>query len=233
MPPYHSRHHQPPGFANASYILLLRALLHRRARAVLEVSSRSVVGRSAGGKYCADGQHPRGNGEVRVPQHVFEPPASRCAVPRSQLAGPRSLIAALPSCFLDLACHHNRCLLHFSREAGDQRSATPSIAQHPPTSDLMAAAWARCTRGLAPATDEEWDRRIAKRTAQVEWDKQVNWRYRRLIAAGTDRPPTPDPTDRTVSKRSWDTALVHWRQGLRAASGQPSDSSLPTSVRPS
>eukprot|EP00747_Dinoflagellata_sp_TGD_P169220 gnl/TRDRNA2_/TRDRNA2_197634_c0_seq1.p1 gnl/TRDRNA2_/TRDRNA2_197634_c0~~gnl/TRDRNA2_/TRDRNA2_197634_c0_seq1.p1 ORF type:complete len:244 (-),score=45.13 gnl/TRDRNA2_/TRDRNA2_197634_c0_seq1:138-869(-) len=91
-------------------------------------------------------------------------------------------------------------------------------------SSLQSAAEAyaqRQKRQMPPASDEEWDQRIAKREKEVETIKSLQ-SYRLYIEAfppelrSADDPRTPDPRDRTVSKRMWKWNVEKWRLQLKS-----------------
>lgn len=71
------------------------------------------------------------------------------------------------------------------------------------------------------ATDEEWEARIAKREKEVETIKSLQ-SYRLYAEVfprserGEDDPQTPDPRDRTVSKRMWKWNVEKWRLQLKS-----------------
>ena len=58
--------------------------------------------------------------------------------------------------------------------------------------------------------DEVWRRRICKRSATVRAVKSSP-----QYAACLTRTPTPDPCDRSVSKRRWEAGVASWRRALR------------------
>jgi len=76
-------------------------------------------------------------------------------------------------------------------------------------------------RQMPPATDEEWETRIAKREKEVETIKSLQ-SYRLYLEVfppekrGDDDPKTPDPRDRTVSKRMWKWNVEKWRLQLKS-----------------
>lgn len=89
---------------------------------------------------------------------------------------------------------------------------------------LQAAAEAyqnKQKRQMPYATDEEWDQRIQKREKEVETIKSLQ-SYRLYIEVfphderGDDDPKTPDPRDRTVSKRMWKWNVEKWRLQLKS-----------------
>ena len=64
---------------------------------------------------------------------------------------------------------------------------------------------------VAPNRDDSiWRRRLTKRLAGVRSVK-TSLEY----AASSVRPPTPDPSDRTVSKRRWQRSVQEFRRALR------------------
>merc|ERR1712228_856683 len=71
------------------------------------------------------------------------------------------------------------------------------------------------------ATDEEWETRIAKREKEVQTIKSLQ-SYRLYVEVfprgerGEDDPKTPDPADRTVSKRMWKWNVEKWRLQLKS-----------------
>lgn len=95
----------------------------------------------------------------------------------------------------------------------------------------MAGGWATLTaaaeayqkqkRQMPYASDEEWEQRIAKRDKEVETIKSLQ-SYRLYIEVfppdkrGDDDPRTPDPRDRTVSKRMWKWNVEKWRLQLKS-----------------
>merc|ERR1719502_704199 len=69
---------------------------------------------------------------------------------------------------------------------------------------------------MPEASEEDWERRremrakaisIVKSTAEYQW-------YESRASRG-ERPRTPDPADRTVSKRRWKYDVEMWRTELR------------------
>ena len=60
------------------------------------------------------------------------------------------------------------------------------------------------------ADDAEWQRRCAKRSRAI-LDVKASQLYRN---APSPRPTTPDPTDRALSKRAWEYAVVRYRRLL-------------------
>merc|ERR1719440_2332086 len=76
-------------------------------------------------------------------------------------------------------------------------------------------------RQMPYATDEEWEQRIQKREKEVETIKSLQ-SYRLYIEVfphdqrGDEDPKTPDPRDRTVSKRMWKWNVEKWRLQLKS-----------------
>ena len=70
--------------------------------------------------------------------------------------------------------------------------------------------------------DAEWDRREHKRLSAVGYVKATEMYSRLLVVSGTGeladnrRPRTPDPFDRTLSKRHWERKCADWRMSLRS-----------------
>lgn len=91
----------------------------------------------------------------------------------------------------------------------------------------------RAQRQMPPATDEEWDQRIAKREKEVETIKLLQ-SYRLYIDAipkasrteGDDEPRTPDPRDRSISKRMWKWNVEKWRLELKGRCVYPRETLL-------
>jgi len=90
--------------------------------------------------------------------------------------------------------------------------------------DSQAPTSARgCNKGLhdmPEATEEQWQHRAQQRTRAVEIGKSSK-EYQLYCEAGRDcgsggpdEPKTPDPHDRTVSKRRWKFLLREWRDAL-------------------
>ena len=72
-------------------------------------------------------------------------------------------------------------------------------------------------RGLADASEEDWQRRQETRRAIVASIKDSP-EY--LALQASCRPATPDPNDRTISKRSWETQVMRWRNALKDQSNE-------------
>eukprot|EP00427_Karlodinium_veneficum_P018236 CAMPEP_0169124248 /NCGR_PEP_ID=MMETSP1015-20121227/34221_1 /TAXON_ID=342587 /ORGANISM="Karlodinium micrum, Strain CCMP2283" /LENGTH=240 /DNA_ID=CAMNT_0009187647 /DNA_START=71 /DNA_END=793 /DNA_ORIENTATION=- len=76
-------------------------------------------------------------------------------------------------------------------------------------------------RQMPFATDQEWEQRIQKREKEVDTIKSLQ-SYRLYIevfppeSRSEDDPKTPDPRDRTVSKRMWKWNVEKWRLQLKS-----------------
>ena len=70
-------------------------------------------------------------------------------------------------------------------------------------------------RASAGASEAVWQRRILKRITAVRAIKS-NPEY----AVCAARPSTPDPHDRTITKRRWETSVQIWRAALRGQGAQ-------------
>jgi hypothetical protein len=72
---------------------------------------------------------------------------------------------------------------------------------------------------LGPAGEAEWQHRLVKRTTSVAAIKQtpeyLRCRALELTHPIANRTMSPDPADRTISKRKWETRIITWRNGLR------------------
>ena len=76
----------------------------------------------------------------------------------------------------------------------------------------------RSPPGANEVCDEEvWERRTAHRLAGVGAIKRSAHYLIVTEDTGNARPKTPDPGDRTVSKRSWERGVQQWRANLAAA----------------
>lgn len=79
----------------------------------------------------------------------------------------------------------------------------------------------KTARAMPSATDEEWHQRITKREKEVETIKSLQ-SYKLYIEAlprelrGKGDPGTPDPRDRSVSKRTWKWSVERWRLELKS-----------------
>ena len=74
--------------------------------------------------------------------------------------------------------------------------------------------------GMPSASEEDWERRTAHRQAGVTHIKSTI-DYQRSLAF-SNRPATPDPRDRRVSKRKWETSVQAWGAKLRELPLNPS-----------
>jgi len=116
----------------------------------------------------------------------------------------------------------------------DAPEFNPSLMLRPEAAEFipMAGGWAilqtaaeayqnKQKRQMPFATDEEWEQRIQKREKEVETIKSLQT-YRLYIEIsgdiqrGEDDPKTPDPRDRTVSKRMWKWNVEKWRLQLKS-----------------
>jgi len=72
------------------------------------------------------------------------------------------------------------------------------------------------------ATEEEWAHRHAKRELEIEKVKQTPY-YELYVSVvpreqrAEDDPLTPDPLDRSTSKRTWKWRVEEWRLKLKAS----------------
>jgi len=116
---------------------------------------------------------------------------------------------------------------------GSQITMRPEAAEFIPTAGgwaVLQAAAGEFARQAQPqaqrcqmpfATDEEWRQRIDKREKEVETIKLLT-SYRLYIEAlprdqrAEEDPKTPDPRDRTVSKRTWKWNVEKWRLELKS-----------------
>ena len=69
--------------------------------------------------------------------------------------------------------------------------------------------------------DAGWEKRLKKRLRVFKAQKASYDYTRVLVAASVDeavdarRPQSPDPRDRTASKRQWESSMRRWRLSLR------------------
>merc|ERR1712039_379949 len=77
-------------------------------------------------------------------------------------------------------------------------------------------------RAMPEVAEEDWQRRIQHRSAAVHYIKSTAT-YQKLavareqgLAEAATRPRTPDPTDRSVSKRDWEKSVQKWRSELQS-----------------
>jgi len=100
-------------------------------------------------------------------------------------------------------------------------SAAEEDQQH--CSASVAGSVVDMLNGVVPeATDEDWQRREEARRKCVQIGKDTE-EYRCYLASRPNKddreasePTTPDPRDRTVSKRRWGQSMNEWRQALKA-----------------
>merc|ERR1712218_33295 len=80
---------------------------------------------------------------------------------------------------------------------------------------VSTAAVVDCKVGdcLPEASEEVWQRRERKRQDAVAMVKALD-AYRRLESCR--RPRSPDPFDRSISKRKWETTVAAWKSELRS-----------------
>lgn len=69
-------------------------------------------------------------------------------------------------------------------------------------------------------TEEDWQRRNQKRKNVIESIKSTPEyermsESRRRSLAGIPAPSTPDPDDRSISKRKWESLVIQWRGGVK------------------
>ena len=75
-------------------------------------------------------------------------------------------------------------------------------------------------REMPDATEEDWTRRVEHRSNGVLYVKSTGsyQAMSRARASGRLREPpaplTPDPTDRTITKRRWEKSMQQWRTAL-------------------
>jgi len=77
--------------------------------------------------------------------------------------------------------------------------------------------------GIPEATEEDWERRKETRMLSVKIRKEtpeyrlyLEKKLRKELQA--DEPLTPDPIDRTLSKRKWKHLLQQWSEGFKMCS---------------
>ena len=86
--------------------------------------------------------------------------------------------------------------------AVDLKALQPKLPLHRHTPPAM-------DRSIPPATEYVWLARADKRARTIAHHKarQV---YTCLVRQGLPRPETPDPRDRTISKRAWENRVIRW-----------------------
>ena len=80
-------------------------------------------------------------------------------------------------------------------------------------------------RSAPAASEEDWQRRLAHRTTGVVAVKDTTIYLdclrldETLGGAVRVRPTTPDPSDRSISKRNWEQGMMAWRRSLAVFAG--------------
>mmetsp|Transcript_14174 Transcript_14174/g.42210 ORF Transcript_14174/g.42210 Transcript_14174/m.42210 type:complete len:222 (-) Transcript_14174:152-817(-) len=103
----------------------------------------------------------------------------------------------------------------------DAAEFIPMFGGLPALPQAVEARQQKQKRQMPPATDEEWETRIAKREKEVVTIKSLQ-SYRMYLEVfphdkrGDDDPKTPDPRDKTVSKRMWKWNVEKWRLQLKS-----------------
>ena len=105
---------------------------------------------------------------------------------------------------------------------------SPVSPTRSPTRNRGSAAWRiarrasrarRRSRSAVGANEEsneeDWQRRLAHRAAGVAAVKRSADYLSVTADPNVARPTTPDPTDRTLSKRTWERGVQLWRFALR------------------
>merc|ERR1712187_1034498 len=76
--------------------------------------------------------------------------------------------------------------------------------------------------GMPAATEEDWQRRQEHRQAGIDATKRSALYQRFACARAEGRvglmpaPSTPNPTDRSISKRKWESGMQMWKQDLQS-----------------
>jgi len=93
---------------------------------------------------------------------------------------------------------------------------------HPAEQEKEEEQQQHCDGVVPEASEEDWHRREEARQKCVQIGKDTD-EYRKYIDRRPNKedrdasePMTPDPRDRTVSKRRWGQAMNEWRQALKA-----------------
>ena len=76
----------------------------------------------------------------------------------------------------------------------------------------------------SPATEEDWLRREQHRRAgimsikrhDIHYEALAKWETTNGRMTATERPVTPDPLDRSYSKRQWERRMQQWRICLKS-----------------
>ena len=104
----------------------------------------------------------------------------------------------------------------------DDRSLPPCSAEEWERRQAHRRAGARSSPA---ASEEDWQRRLAHRTTGVLAVKDTSVYLdcvrldETLGGAVRVRPATPDPSDRSISKRTWEQGMMAWRRSLAAFVG--------------
>lgn len=154
--------------------------------------------------------------------------------PEESMATAAALNPEAPAFLMPTSLNSETTAISFNPDAPEFKPVTemslrPEAAEFIP----MVGGWAmlqgavdayqhiKQKREMPYATDEEWDQRIAKREKEVETIKSLQ-SYRLYIEVfphdkrGDDDPKTPDPRDRSVSKRMWKWNVEKWRLLLKS-----------------
>ena len=75
---------------------------------------------------------------------------------------------------------------------------------------------------VTESTEEQWQRKLAKRKGAVFEIKRTPKYLHSTHCNSAARPRTPEPWNRSVSKRQWETSVRNWRTALNAFYGCPS-----------
>ncbi len=103
-------------------------------------------------------------------------------------------------------------------------SLAPAFTRRTEHSAMSRAAATKSSRTINE-NDADWQRRLRHRREGVAAVKRSSdYRYAsavqdlRLLLSprtGDEMPPTPDPHDRSTSKRSWEASMQRWKRQLR------------------
>lgn len=101
--------------------------------------------------------------------------------------------------------------------ASSKRPRAPSVIE---LTEEEAPQASSSSNALPEASEEEWQHRIKKRHLAVSLVR-ASPEYQAAKAANAleEAPRTPDPQDRTVSKRRWEEEVRTWKVCLRARTG--------------